>query len=81
MSTQLQTQTKAGSKSSDALTANNSVKHHFASQRGFSAEAQRYPIQAKLKIAIPGGKYEQEADRVAEHVMRMPEPIVQRQPF
>ena len=35
-------------------------------------------IQAKLKIGQPGDKYEQEADRVAEQVMRMPEPQVQR---
>jgi hypothetical protein len=31
-------------------------------------------VQAKLKIGKPGDKYEQEADRVAEQVMRMPEP-------
>ena len=31
-------------------------------------------IQTKLKISQPGDKYEQEADRVAEEVMRMPEP-------
>jgi hypothetical protein len=31
-------------------------------------------LQAKLKIGQPGDKYEQEADRVAEQVMRMPEP-------
>jgi hypothetical protein len=37
-------------------------------------------IQAKLTIGQPGDKYEQEADRVAEQVMRMPEPQVQRQP-
>ena len=36
-------------------------------------------LQAKLKIGQPGDKYEQEADRVAEAVMRMPEPGVQRQ--
>jgi hypothetical protein len=36
-------------------------------------------IQTKLKISEPGDKYEQEADRVAEQVMRMPEPSVQRQ--
>jgi phage-related minor tail protein len=36
-------------------------------------------IQAKLKVGQPGDKYEQEADRVAEQVMRMPEPQVQRQ--
>ena len=32
------------------------------------------PIQAKLKIGQPNDKYEQEADRVAEQVMRMPDP-------
>jgi len=37
-------------------------------------------IQAKLKINKPGDIYEQEADRVAEQVMRMEEPRVQRQP-
>jgi hypothetical protein len=31
-------------------------------------------LQAKLRIGQPGDKYEQEADRVAEAVMRMPEP-------
>ncbi|MBW2738206.1 MAG: DUF4157 domain-containing protein [Deltaproteobacteria bacterium] len=36
-------------------------------------------LQAKLKIGQPGDKYEQEADRVADAVMRMPVPGVQRQ--
>ena len=36
-------------------------------------------IQAKLAVGQPGDKYEQEADRVADAVMRMPEPQVQRQ--
>ncbi len=31
-------------------------------------------LQAKLGIGQPGDKYEQEADKVAEQVMRMPEP-------
>ena len=31
-------------------------------------------LQAKLTISTPGDKYEQEADRVADQVMRMPEP-------
>jgi len=35
-------------------------------------------IQAKLKIGQPNDKFEQEADRVVEQVMRMPEPQVQR---
>jgi hypothetical protein len=36
-------------------------------------------IQAKLRIGQSNDIYEQEADRVAEQVMRMPEPGVQRQ--
>ena len=35
-------------------------------------------LQAKLKIGQQGDKYEQEADRVVDEVMRMPEPGVQR---
>jgi hypothetical protein len=37
-------------------------------------------VQAKLTINQPGDKYEQEADRVADMVMRMPEPRIQRAP-
>ncbi len=37
------------------------------------------PIQAKLRIGATNDKYEQEADRVAEQVMRIPEPSLQRQ--
>lgn len=36
-------------------------------------------IQTKLKIGEPGDKYEQQTDRVADEVMRMPESLVQRQ--
>jgi hypothetical protein len=34
------------------------------------------PLQAKLAINRPGDRYEQEADRVAEQVMRMPDPRI-----
>jgi hypothetical protein len=37
-------------------------------------------LQAKLKISQPGDIYEQEADRIAEQVMRMPEPGVALKP-
>lgn len=80
MSTQFQTQSKASNKSLDSSTANPAVKHHFSSQRGFSAEAQRYQIQTKLKIGQPGDKYEQEADRISATVMRMPQTAVQLKP-
>jgi hypothetical protein len=35
-------------------------------------------LQAKFTIGQPGDKYEQEADRVAEQVMRMPDPQAKR---
>jgi hypothetical protein len=35
-------------------------------------------VQSKLIIGAPGDRFEQEADHVAERVMRMPEPGVQR---
>lgn len=38
------------------------------------------PLQPKLNISRPGDYYEQEADRVAEQVMRMPAPAIQRKP-
>ncbi len=36
------------------------------------------PVQAKLAVSQPGDIYEQEADRVAEQVTRMPGRVVQR---
>jgi hypothetical protein len=36
-------------------------------------------LQTKLKIGKPNDKYELEADRVADQVMRMPEPKISRQ--
>ena len=35
-------------------------------------------VQTKLMVHAPGDAYEQEADRISEQVMRMPEPRVQR---
>ena len=50
------------------------------SQRAQIRQVLRPPrLQAKLTIGQPNDKYEQEADRVADEVMRMPEPEVQRQ--
>ncbi|HWW75932.1 MAG TPA: DUF4157 domain-containing protein [Pyrinomonadaceae bacterium] len=37
-----------------------------------------FNLQTKLTVNAPGDAYEQEADRVAERVMRMPEPRLQR---
>ena len=36
-------------------------------------------VQAKLKVNSPGDRYEQEADRIADQVMRMPESAVVRE--
>lgn len=38
----------------------------------------RAPLQPKLTVNAPGDAYEQEADRISEQVMRMPQPQVQR---
>lgn len=35
-------------------------------------------VQAKLRVSPPGDSHEQEADRVSDQVMRMPEPQLQR---
>ena len=37
-------------------------------------------VQAKLKVNPPGDRYEEEADKVADRVMRTPAPVVQRAP-
>lgn len=42
------------------------------------AEGTAETIRTKLAIRRPGDEYEQEADRVAEQVMRMPAPQLQR---
>jgi hypothetical protein len=45
----------------------------------FGGACHACPVQAKLVVNEPGDEYEEEADRVADQVMRMPEPQVQRQ--
>jgi len=58
--------------------------HHRAEpilrlQRTIGNQATRQLLlQAKLTVNAPGDVYEQEADHVADRVMRMPEPQVQR---
>jgi hypothetical protein len=42
-------------------------------------ESNNFKIQNKLAISTPGDKFEQEADAVADQVMRMPDSVVQRQ--
>jgi len=40
---------------------------------------EKQPLQAKLELSQPGDVYEQEADQIAERVMRVAEPLVQGQ--
>jgi len=49
-------------------------------QQTFGNQATGRFLQAKLTIGQPNDKYEQEADRVADQVMRMPDPQIQRAP-
>jgi len=35
-------------------------------------------LQTKLAVSDPGDQYEREADHVADQVMRMPDPTIQR---
>ncbi|HET9281859.1 MAG TPA: DUF4157 domain-containing protein [Candidatus Angelobacter sp.] len=50
----------------------NHFRHNFADIPVFHRPVRG--IQAKLTVNVPGDAYEQEADRVAEQVMRMTEP-------
>lgn len=43
-------------------------------------EENQQQIQAKLTVSQPNDEYEKEADRVAETVMRKPEPGIHRKP-
>ena len=78
-----------GTPSVDSIAANLSSMHTAQRTPVLSALQQTHGnwyvqrvvtgIQAKLKIGQPGDMYEQEADRVADAVMRTAEPEVQRQ--
>lgn len=60
----------------DSNSAQSSFNHEF-SRVPISTTIPR--IQHKLRVSQANDKYEQEADRIADHVMRMPDPNVQRQ--
>lgn len=74
MSSRLYGQAKPATTSSTAPVRFNLLPRHPLAAPGKS------PFQTKLTINQPGDRYEQEADRVADQVMRMPEPSLQRQP-
>lgn len=57
----------------------NGPNHRFL-QRTLGNRAVGRMVQAKLTIGRPNDKYEQEADRVADRVMRMPDPALQPKP-
>jgi Domain of unknown function (DUF4157) len=59
-------------------TAGTRFSHDFSRMALLSA---MHTVQAKLRVNRPGDKYEQEADRVAEAVMRMPDPGIQAAPI
>lgn len=54
---------------------------HTAPHRAAIRHILRGPrVQTKLAVSRPNDKYEQEADRIADQVMAMPDPKLQRQP-
>ena len=53
--------------------------HHSLGNRAVQRLFKSGVIQAKLSVGQPNDKYEQEADRVADQVMRMPDSTAQRQ--
>lgn len=62
----------------------NPLWHRLATLGGNPAEqgagVSNPRIQTKLTIGPPDDPYEQEADRVADQVMRMPDPAIRRKP-
>ena len=52
--------------------------HHNANRPTYSPAWADTPVQTKLTVNQPGDASEQEADALADQVMRMPEPQVQR---
>lgn len=67
------------SASAKALSNNASVHPLLQLQQTMGNQGVQRLIQAKLQFGQPGDVFEQEAEGVAEQVMRMPEPAVQRQ--
>lgn len=82
MSTRLQTQAKTSSLPAPSFTG----KRLSLSQRepallcGKRLVSQPPLVQPKLAVNPPDDRHEEEADRVAEQVMRMPQPRIQRAP-
>jgi hypothetical protein len=64
----------------EALTYADEGKAGLASTEPlrFGHDFSRIPIQTKLAVSGPGDEYERAADSIAEQVMQMPEPQLQR---
>ena len=67
----------AQTNAAEAKTAN--VVNESPQQIPLWADGVAPAVQFSLKVNTPGDKYEREADRVADTVMRMPDAAVQRQ--
>lgn len=89
MSTPTQARTRSPAKTAATPVPSHWPQRPFTRQRDFSSPPDRnvrtpgaagkihrapLAIQPKLTVGQPGDRYEQEADRVAEHILRMPEP-------
>jgi hypothetical protein len=69
---------QAESAQSETAARKTAVAQESPQQIPLWADAALPAIQFSLKVNTPGDQYEQEADRVANRVMRMSEPTVQR---
>jgi hypothetical protein len=61
-------------------TIGNQAVQRLIQGTGIRVQGSGVKIQAKLNIGKPNDIYEQEADRVADQVMRMTEPAIQPKP-
>ena len=82
LKTPLKKPSSASSNSKTVQSESDLQRKNYAqsTNTGFDfAETPLFPVQPKLKVNKPGDKYEQEADKMAEKVMQMPDKqIIQR---
>jgi hypothetical protein len=69
-----------GTLRSDSVTGEVAVLQRSIGNRAVERLFTAGLLQAKLRIGEPNDIYEEEADRVAEEVMRMPEPTIHPKP-
>ena len=73
---------KSNIKVAETTAQSKAVANHILSKKSKNTSRQEIPaIQFKLSIGKSGDKYEQEADRVASQVIRMPDAQIQQQPM